>query len=120
MSKLNILLIITMTLLVFLSIFASIYRFGIIEDYIVSYEGDCDPETNSCYFDCEDEACTENYYYTVIERNAAEIHSLCGTDVTECDEAYECQPDVEFCEISFCDPEEDGRDTCASINQDNI
>jgi hypothetical protein len=84
---------------------ASYSRFIVQEDYLVSYEGDCDPYTQHCYVYCEDDECSEPFYYSIIERHAAEIHTLCGPDVLECDKAYECQNDVEICSISFCVPE---------------
>ncbi len=99
-------------LLLFFVVFGSYFRFAVIHDYLVAYEGDCDPAEESCYADCEDDECTELYYYSVIERHAAEVKDLCGDDVTECDDAYECQPDVNYCEIYFCDPEEEEETTC--------
>ena len=101
-------------ILLILAVGSSYYRFVVLEDYVVAYEGDCDPDFESCYYDCEDDEFNEYYYFSIIERQVKEIKALCGKDVTECDEAYECQPDVEFCTISFCDPMEDGEEACAS------
>lgn len=98
---------------------ASYYRFMVLGDYIVSYEGPCDPETESCYVDCEDEECTTEYYYTVIERNAAEIFEKCGEDITDCDAAYECQSDAAECSITYCDPEYDGEDVCVALSDNS-
>lgn len=103
----------TVVLLFIFMVAGSFYRFVVLQDYIVSFEGDCDPYTESCYVECEDDECTEEYYFTIIERMAYEIRDLCGSDVLECDAAYECQPDVAFCEISYCDPDEE--DSCEHL-----
>ena len=110
---------IIIVLMTILLVSASFLRFMVEHDYLVSFEGDCDPYTQSCYEDCEDDECTEMYYYSVIERSASEVYALCDTqDVSECDAAYECQPDVEYCEVYFCDPEEDGEDVCVSLTEE--
>jgi hypothetical protein len=109
-------LIFVVVLLLVLTAGASFYRFAIQKDYVVSYEGDCNPETESCYVDCEDDECTSEYYFTVIERMAWEIYELCGPDVSECDEAYECQSNVDYCEITYCDSEIEDVGTCDDIN----
>lgn len=96
-------------ILLILVIASSYYRFVVLNDYLVAYEGDCDPEIESCYEYCENGEC---YYYSIIERQAAEINQLCGSDPTACDEAYECQPDVDSCTIYFCDPEADNEENC--------
>ena len=94
----------------------SYYRFIVLHEYTVAYEGDCDPYSQSCFYDCEDEECTAEYYYSIIERQADEVLSLCGPDITDCDAAYECQSDVRHCSITFCEPEIDGEDACASFD----
>jgi hypothetical protein len=99
----------TIILLTILSISSSVMRFTVNQDFTVAYEGDCDPYTQSCYVYCE--TCSDPFYYSIIERQAAEIYSLCGGDVTACDAAYECQEDVSFCEITYCDPKIEG-DEC--------
>ena len=83
---------------------ASFHRFVIETDYLVNYEGPCDPETDSCYVDCVDEECSEEYYYTVIERHANEIFALCGPDITDCAAAETCPIDEPTCSIRYCDP----------------
>ena len=98
---------------------ASFYRFFVLNDYLVNYEDDCDPYTESCFLYCEDEECSDPFYYSVIERHADEIYNLCGTDVTACDAAYECQPEVEHCTISFCDPVTDG-DLCETLTEEDM
>jgi hypothetical protein len=96
----------------------SYYRFVVISDFMVSYEGECDPEIESCFVDCADDECSEEYYYTEITRHHNEIESLCGEDITDCEAANSCQ-ESEECEILYCDPETD-EDACEEINQDNL
>lgn len=109
--------VIIITLLVLLAT-ASFYRFVVINDYLVSFEGECDPYSESCYEACENDKCEKMYYYSIIERNAAETRQLCGTtNVLECDAAYECQPDVEICSITYCDPEIEGNDYCVTFKE---
>lgn len=106
--KKHILLIIVLPLAI-LFIGASYTRFVINQDYLVSYEGDCDPAASeSCFVYCEDEECTDPFYYSIIERRASVVHELCGEDVSICDEAYWCSEDESECSITFCDPQTDG------------
>lgn len=103
-------------ILFILFIGSSYLRFIVLQDYLVSYETDCDPETESCFVGCEDDECTQEYYYAVIERKAFEINSICGKDITDCDEAYYCPDDTDIeCSINFCDPETD-KDGCSNLN----
>lgn len=94
----------TLVLFTTLAVGATYYRFMVTYDYLVSYEGDCDPYTQDCFLYCEDETCSDPFYYSIIERHAAEIRTLCGKDVTTCDEAYICQESVEICSFTYCDP----------------
>ncbi|MFT5849491.1 MAG: hypothetical protein ACI9H6_000300 [Patiriisocius sp.] len=91
---------------------ASYYRFIVINDYVVSYEGDCDPTAESCFIGCEDDECTEEYFYSVVERHASEIKEICGVDITDCDDSYECPAEGTKCFISYCD---DSEDECSNI-----
>jgi len=79
----------------------------VIHDHLISYEGNCDPYTESCFMYCEDDACEDPFYYSIIERNADYIYEMCGPDVTQCEEAYTCDGD-DSCSITYCDPEVDG------------
>lgn len=106
---------ITIFLLVILFVIASFYKFIIIHDYVVSYEGDCDPGESSCYVYCETDECDEPFYYTIIERDASHLYNLCGDDVTTCNEAYTCTDD-DSCTIFFCESDVDGADACDTIN----
>lgn len=95
----------------------SYYRFMVIYDYTVSYdEGDCDPYTESCFVYCEDEECSEPFYYTSIYRDASTLVALCGDDITDCDEAYYCQEDEVSCEIVYCDSST-GLDECEMLTE---
>jgi hypothetical protein len=121
MKKRETILTALMFLLLLMTIGASYMRFVVNMDYIVSFEGDCDPFSESCFYDCEDDECTTDYYFTRIERKAYEVYELCGTtNVLECDVAYECSPDVEFCRISYCDPEVEGDDYCEALGTTDL
>lgn len=96
----------TVVPLLILTIGASYYRFMVSYDYLVRYEGVCDPYVQSCHLYCEDEACTEPFYYTWITRSAATLNELCtGGDVTECAAADACLANETHCSIEFCDPD---------------
>lgn len=110
----------TILLLLFLSVLASTYRFSIIHDYTIYDEFECDPSTDSCFLYCEDEECSEPWYYVEVERDAGNLLQFCNgnliTGYTEsedpeispepifCDALYECQPDEFPCELTYCDP----------------
>ena len=99
---------------------ASYNRFIINKDYLVAYEGECDPYTESCFVWCENfDDCPEPFYFTIIERHASEIYNLCGQDVTTCDDAYYCDESVEYCEVYYCEPEFDGEDSCESLTEND-
>ena len=105
----------TLILLISIAVTASFYKYVILEDYIVSYEGECDPEIYNCFVDCVDDECTEEYYYTAIERHANEIYALCGDDITDCEAANYCPTNIAECSVTYCDPVTNG-DACESIN----
>jgi hypothetical protein len=117
MIKKNILYFTILPLFV-LFVAASYFRFVVQHSYLVSYEGDCDPYTQSCFVFCEDDECSDPFYFSIIERNAAEVYEKCGPDITDCDFAYECQPEAIDCSISFCDPSLDG-ENCEFLGQDS-
>jgi hypothetical protein len=106
-------------ILLFFLIGASYLRFIVYHDYTVSYEGDCNPYTESCFVECEDEECTEEFYFSIIERPAYEVYEVCGPNVLECGEAYECSATNDNCSITFCDPVEDG-DYCEDLNDTDV
>ena len=78
------------------------FRFIVQQDYLVLYDVECDPITNSCYIYCEDDDCEYPYYYSLIERYAYEIYESCGDDLSQCESATQCSDDV-YCEQFFCD-----------------
>ena len=108
------------TLIAFLSfaVAVSYVRFMVLHDYVVAYEGDCDPYAESCFIGCEDDECTEQYYYSSIQKYAPNVQAQCGTDITDCDAAYTClSEDGSDCEISYCDPVIDGEDACETLTE---
>lgn len=99
------LLTLLVTPLLILLVAGSFYRFIILRDYYVTYEIQCDPTSESCYLRCEDEACTNPYYYAYIEKYAATVYGQCGNDITDCAAAYSCLPeDKDNCTITYCNP----------------
>lgn len=111
-------LLFTIVPLFILFVAASYVRFMIQLDYLVSYEGECDPYTESCFLYCEDEECSDPFYYTTIERQAKEIYDRCGLDVSECEEAQTCQSDVAVCNITYCDIN-DPQTECETLNNED-
>jgi len=88
----------------------------VLNDYVVAYEGNCDPYTESCFIGCEDDECTEEYYYSMVQKYAPNVKAQCGVDITDCDAAYEClSEDGDQCEITYCDPVIDGEDSCEML-----
>ena len=112
---LNRLLLFTTLLLVILMVSASFYRFMTLEDYLVYYEGACDPYLETCFETCLDDDCTEVLHHTYVERQAAYLHALCGEDVTMCDAANSCQDDETQCMVRYCDEKKDG-DLCEDLS----
>lgn len=109
----------TIVPLLVLSTGAAYYRFMVTHDYMVSYEGACDPYTKSCFVGCDDEECSSEYYYTKIYRHARSIEAFCGTDITDCEAANNCQPGEQSCSVNYCDIEADG-DTCETLTKDDL
>lgn len=92
----------------------SFYRFIVVNNYLVGFEGSCDPEIHSCFIGCNDDACTDTYYYAKIERNAATVKKQCGADVSVCSVAETCLENEKGCTVTYCDPETDG-DSCSAV-----
>lgn len=82
---------------------AAYYRFMITHDYMIRYEGECDPYTENCFIGCEDDECTIEYYFSDIYRHATDIHRLCGEDITDCEAANTCSAAEKKCSITYCD-----------------
>jgi hypothetical protein len=89
----------------------------ILKDYIVAYEGECDPQVHSCYAGCEDDACTQEYFYDVVEKRATDIYAQCGSDITDCEAANACLSEERGCSITYCDPAADG-DSCRTAGSE--
>lgn len=101
--------------LVLLTASASYFRYMVLHDYLVAYEGECDPATNHCYVGCDNEECSEEYYYAIVTREATEIERLCGIDISDCEAANSCTVAETDCSISFCDINTEA-DSCEDIN----
>jgi hypothetical protein len=108
-------LIYTIVPLFVITVTASYYRFMVANDYMVSYEGDCDPYTEQCYIGCEDDECTEEYFYTIIQKHAVDLLNTCGDDINDCDDAYTCLESDRECSITYCDFENNAN-VCETMN----
>lgn len=84
----------------------SYHRFMISRDYLVGYESECDPLAQSCFTGCEDDKCSEIYYYAHAIKYARDLHTQCGSDITDCEAARVCFPEETRCSITFCEPKE--------------
>lgn len=104
--------------LIALSAVASYYRFVVTSDYIVEYEGECDPALESCFEGCEDDACEETYPYKVMHKYAADLRETCGPDITDCTEASMCLPGDQECTVTYCDPDELGEDEACLVTEE--
>ncbi len=95
-------------------------RFLIKNDYMVGYEGECDPSFESCFVGCEDDECTQEYYYTEVQKYAPDLYKECGKDITDCDAANICLPEDNNCSVTYCNPETANEDEACSdlINTD--
>jgi hypothetical protein len=109
----------TLVPLLILTVAASYFRFMVSYDYLVSYEGDCDAFSQSCFLYCEDDECTEPLYYSIIERDASALRSICGAnaDILNCEAASTCQPNDRSCSVTYCDATID--DNCEYVQPTN-
>ncbi len=98
-----------------LSAGASFLKHGIQKDYLISYKTECNPLEQSCFKECEDDACTTSYDYAIIERPANELFNECGKDIINCDYAHTCG-NSESCTLTFCNPN-DEESECVGINE---
>lgn len=94
--------------LIFIVSIISFYRFIIHQDYLVRYEGVCDPTINKCFLGCEDDACTKEYNYSKVVKYAPDIYAECGDNITDCEVASRCLPSDRMCSITYCDTNVDG------------
>jgi hypothetical protein len=95
----------------------SYFRFIVYHDYVVYYEGECDPTVESCFVGCEDDECTNEYPYSKVQKYAPDVIRECGNYITDCPEANICLPTDQECSITYCDPEIDSVD-CAMNEPD--
>ena len=96
--------------------FASYYRFIIKHDYVVGYEGVCDPSIEKCFIGCEDSACIKEYYYTKVKKYEPDLFRECGKDITDCEDASVCFPNDRTCSVVYCSPGVDG-DICKTPDE---
>lgn len=87
-----------------LAIALSFYRFMVVGDYTVAYEGECNAATESCFVGCADEECLEIYHYTLVEKSAGDVHAQCGPDISDCADASICLSTDSNCSVTFCSP----------------
>jgi len=86
----------------------------------VSYEGECDPKMELCFIGCENDECTKEYYYTMVQKYAPDVYAQCGEDITDCVEASVCLPSDRECSITYCDPKVDGENACEDISLEDF
>lgn len=91
----------------------SYYRFMVNEDYLIRYEGVCDPTIHTCFVGCEDDECTTEYYYSDVVKYAPDLYAECGKNITDCEIANICLPKDKTCTITYCDTKTDN--TCDTI-----
>lgn len=106
----------TVAPLVILVAIISYFRFFINHDYIIGYEGICDPEKDTCFIGCEDDACTEEYYYSKVQKYAADLYKECGPNITDCEYANVCLPGDRNCSVVYCE-NSTSDETCSLLNK---
>ena len=91
----------TIILIVFfiLAATATVFRFFVQTDFMVTYEIDCNPTVQNCFEGGEDE---DRYPYAYMTRQANIVEGQCGVDITDCNQAQFCQPGEEACSIEYC------------------
>jgi hypothetical protein len=94
---------------------SSYFRFIVKHDYVLYYEGECDPTIERCFVGCEDDTCTKEYYYSKVQKYAPDLYNQCGDDITDCTEANICLPSDSNCSVLFCNPEIDSDNCTKSI-----
>lgn len=110
---------ITLVTLFILLIGSSYLRFIYNQDYMVTYEGDCNPISESCFIGCEDEDCTSKYYYKNIYKHASILYEQCGADITDCTEAQLClENELGSCYFKYCEVGTD--EGCATIKPSEL
>ena len=64
---------------------------------------------------CDNDDCSEVYHYAIITRQAQKIESLCGIDISECEDSLVCSDNEIGCWIEYCDSTS-GFYSCDEIN----
>ncbi len=83
-------------------VFMSYNRFIIRHDYVVGYEGVCDPATKKCFVGVDDTNGKE-YYYSKMQKYEPDLYAECGANIVDCKEASVCLPNDRKCSITYCD-----------------
>ncbi len=96
---------------------ASYIRFIVDRNYLVSYEGKCDSRVEVCFSGCKNDACTETYEFSKVQKYGADLYAECGDDITNCDSANVCRSTDRECTVTHCDTKTDGS-ACAQIKAD--
>ena len=104
-----------LVLFIIIAAYMSYDRFIVRGDYLVSYEGTCDPLKENCFIGCNDDACTDTYYYRVMEKYAPDLEAECGKDITDCETANRCLPSDTLCTIKYCTQGSD-RGECETLS----
>lgn len=104
----------TIVLCIIISIVVASYRFVIENNYMVYYESECDPYTETCFKSCED-SCT---YYVKVKKHAQDVFYQCGKDITDCELASICLQSDRECSVMYCDSKVDSN--CESITNSDI
>lgn len=99
-------------LIVFVGIL-SFYRFMVKHDYVVGYQGACDPATGKCFMSCNDDSCTTESYYSEMQKYEPDLFKECGKDITNCEAASVCFSSDRKCSKTYCDKEtSDNNNVC--------
>ncbi len=81
----------------------SYFRFIVNHDYMVGYNGTCDPTKENCFIACEDDACIKESYYSEVMKYASDLYRECGKDITNCEAANACLLGDKECSVTYCD-----------------
>jgi hypothetical protein len=110
----------SLIVLVLATVLIAYVRFMVIRNYMVAYEADCNSITESCFIGCEDDECLTTYYYSLIEKPAADVYAQCGAHIADCEAINHCLATNDFnCSKSYCDPVVDG-ELCETITSDGV
>jgi hypothetical protein len=107
-----------LVLLILIGAGYSYFRFMVEHDYVVGYEGACDPAAQNCFVGCNNDdedvsTCTDTYDYAKMQKYAVDLYAECGPDITDCADANVCLPQDRKCSVTYCDAS-DTDDTCSS------